>query len=198
MGRNTTISAKELLKKGVPAVLIPGLLAAMVLGWSGSPLSVLKQWKQSSVVFPSLVTMKSVEDGDTFTLGTGQAVRLLGINAPDRGIKGFEEATTALTSMMAGKPIYLEYDRYQDDKFGRILAWAWIDCEDTPTFLPAGYMHLSGNSSRPGLMTNPEGCIKGTLVNEQIVQLGHAVPVSYSDRGPLKYEERIRKLLSAE
>lgn len=143
---------------------------------------------------PNLVVMQSVIDGDTFVLDTGQTVRLIGINAPERGQKNFDIARSILAGLLDGKKIYLEYDRYQDDKYGRILAWVWIDCESTPKFLPYDYMHLSGNASKPGLVENPEGCKNGKLVNEELVRSNLAVPVVYKDRGPTKYESRLKSL----
>jgi hypothetical protein len=94
-----------------------------------------------------------------------------------------------------GERVYLEYDRYQDDKYGRVLAWVWIDCESTPKFLPADYMHKSGNESSPGLIDNPSGCKKGRLVNEELVKAKYAEVTSYTDRGELKYESRINELI---
>jgi endonuclease YncB( thermonuclease family) len=113
------------------------------------------------------------------------------VNAPERGDLGFESATEALSTSIQGKKVYLEYDRYQDDKYGRILSWVWTGCEKTPLFTPATYMHKSKNESNTGLLENPEGCREGTLVNEEMVRTGHATRVTYQDRGELKYEKRL-------
>ncbi len=92
------------------------------------------------------------------------------------------------------KKVYLEYDRYQDERFVRILAWVWVDCENEPKFLPYNYMHLTYNQSKPGLTENPEGCKKGELVNEMMVKKGLAKVIFYKDRGEMKYEERLKKV----
>ncbi len=176
---------KALIALGISAVLIPGLLLANKLGFSPKNLE--------KTVFPSSGIVKSIADGDTFTLKNGMDVRLLGIDAPGRGESGFENARDALALSTKGKRVYLEYDRYQDDKFGRLLAWVWINCEETPKFLPADYMHLSGNESRTGLTENPEGCKEGTLVNEKMVDDGFAKIITYKDRGELKYEKRLKE-----
>jgi len=185
--KNTPWTTKMLLGLGIPMVLIPGLLFAYNHGWRPDITRILKP----EIRFPSEGRAETVEDGDTFLLKSGERVRLIGVNAPDRGNKGYSEASTHLSTLLSGKKIYLEYDRYQDDKYGRILAWIWTDCESTPVFLPPDYMHISKNESRPGLMTNPDGCLEGTLVNEAMVHDGYAEPVSYQGRGALKYEERI-------
>jgi endonuclease YncB( thermonuclease family) len=185
-------TAKELIKKGVPYILIPGILAAAALGWKTDALGKIQNYYQIKALFPSSGIVQSVEDGDTFTLKSGVKVRLIGINSPDRGQKGYSEATKELTDEISGKKVYLEYDRYQDDKFGRVLAWVWIDCESTPKFLPADYMHKSDRESMPGLTDNPTGCKKGKLVNEELVKANFAQIVSYADRGALKYEARLQ------
>jgi endonuclease YncB( thermonuclease family) len=189
------LSAKELIKKGVPYILIPGILAAAALGWKTDALGKIQNYYQMKALFPSSGIVQTVEDGDTFTIKSGIKVRLLGINAPDKGQKDFDLARNNLTSMVDGKKIYLEYDRYQDDKYGRVLAWVWINCESTPRFEPADYMHKSDRESNPGLVDNPSGCKKGKLVNEQLVISGFAEPVVYKDRGELKYESRINELI---
>ncbi len=186
------LTAKDLKKKGFPQFLIPGLIvAASVLGLTGVSLKNYYDYKQ---LFPDSGYVQTVEDGDTFTLKNGRTVRLVGINAPNRGQKNFSEATKYLSNQVTNNKVFLEYDRYQDDKFGRILAWVWVDCETTPNFLPPDYMHKSGNESNVGLKDNPTGCKKGKLINEELVKAKLAVPVVYSDRGELKYESRLNSL----
>lgn len=182
---------KRLFALGVPAVLIPGLLIAMALGWNPTKLGGVKDYHQIKTIFPSSGMVASVTDGDTFELQNGVGVRLIGIDAPNRGEAKWDEAREALAGLISDKRVYLEYDRYQDDKYGRVLAWIWINCEREPTFLPSDYMHLTYNSSRPGLKENPEGCKKGKLINEEMVRQGMASAQRYKERGELKYEERL-------
>lgn len=187
--RKTSWSVRALLTLGIPMVLIPGILLAHQRGWNPDIQTVF----QKQVQFPHNGIVKAVEDGDTFVLASDQRVRLIGINAPERGNDGFETATNALGGFIVGKTVYLEYDRYQDDKYGRLLAWVWVGCEGDPAFMPADYMHMSKNQSRPGLMQNPKGCTNGKLVNEEMVRAGFAHVVTYQDRGELKYETRLKK-----
>lgn len=179
---------KRLLALGIPVIMIPGMLLALSFGWNPINLKL-------STIFPSSSLVQTIEDGDTFTLKNGATVRLLGVNAWERGNAQFESAKEFLTEEVGGKTIYLEYDRYQDDKYSRILAWIWVDCETTPTFLPADYMHLSNNQSREGILENPKGCSEGKLVNEELVKSGNAEVVTYEDRGELKYEKRLKNVI---
>jgi endonuclease YncB( thermonuclease family) len=189
--RKNQWTSSKLLSRGVPAVLIPGLLVALALGWNGGALTQIQNWQEAKAVFPSQGIVQTIEDGDTFTLQNGRSVRLLGVNAPERGSSTYVAAQQTLANLLNNKQVYLEYDRYQDDKYGRILAWVWVNCEKAPDFLPANYMHYSGNASRPSLMENPKGCRDGKLVNEEMVRARMAVPIVYADRGKLKYEKRI-------
>lgn len=186
------LTDKALKKKNVPGVLIMGILAAMAMGWEANDLMKTKDYYQLESVFPKSAVVESVIDGDNIILENGQSVRLIGINAPERGKENFEEAKTKLDKLATGKKVYLEYDRYQDDSYGRILAWIWVDCESEPKFLPADYMHLNKRQSRPGLKENPEGCKEGKLANEELLKSRLVEIEIYKDRGELKYEARLR------
>lgn len=180
-----------LRKIGVPGVLIAGLVFGSAYGWD--KLKTLgPNYHKNTIVFAYTGVVRTVIDGDTIRLYNDFDYRLIGINAPDRGEDKYEEATKRLSDLVLRKRIWLEYDRYDDDKNGRVLAWVWVGCETVPKFLPADYMHLTFNRSREGLKDNPEGCKKGKLVQEEMVKSGLAKVEVYKDRGELKYEERIR------
>ncbi|MBI5613452.1 thermonuclease family protein [Candidatus Gottesmanbacteria bacterium] len=185
---------KRLLALGIPAVLIPGLAAAVLLGWNPTKLETAKNYQAIKTIFPTSGVVTHVGDGDTFELKNGVEVRMIGINAPDRGEVKWKEAGKELELLVLHRKVYLEYDRYQDDKYGRVLAWVWEGCEKEPTFLPADYMHLSGNESRKGLLENPEGCTQGNLINEEMVKKGFASSTRYKERGELKYERRLQAI----
>lgn len=175
------------LKKGVPALLIPGLIFASVYGLKN--INKIKNYYQDKNIFPKTGQIESYEDGDTFKLQTGQSVRLIGINAPERSQTGYDQATLSLKELTQNQQIWLEYDRYQDDKYGRLLAWLWINCEtQDPQFTPPDYMHLNGNTSKDYLENKPIGCQQGTLVNRKMIENNQATPVDYQNRGRLKYK----------
>ena len=179
------LSYQDLIKKGVPAILIPGIIFGGLYGtgaWEK-----IKNYYQSELIFPKNGVIKQVEDGDTFELVSGQRVRLIGINAPERGLAGYQEARAEIEKLINQK-VWLEYDRYQDDKYGRILAWVWLNCEtSSPKFFGANYMHLSGNKSREDIKTKPIGCQQGELLNKVLVDKNLAEIVNYQKRGKLKY-----------
>lgn len=184
---------KEILrKKKFPSTMVRALQLATALGLVGVASFALKA-KDFDQMLPKTVTIAEITDGDTFETDKGVVVRLTGVDAPDRGQKGDKLATEFL-EQWKGKKVWLEYDRYQDEQFVRLLAWVWVNCEDVPKFEGAGYMHKTKNESNPGLIENPIGCKKGKLINEEMYKKGLVKLVKYSERGPTKYEERLGKL----
>lgn len=85
-----------LLALGIPTIFIPGLILAAVLGWNWQndlgKIRDVEQFRESKIVFPDKGRVSEVYDGDTFLLQSGQTIRLLGINAPDRGEADYEKA----------------------------------------------------------------------------------------------------------
>lgn len=66
----------------------------------------------------------SVVDGDSFTTSDGRRIRLLGIDAPERGRCMHGEARNRLSEFVSGKRVRLT-DVVTDD-YGRILANVWV------------------------------------------------------------------------
>jgi len=68
-----------------------------------------------------------VIDGDTFKTEQGNAVRLLGINAPEIHDPGGDIAKHVLTHMVMGKNVRLERDATDKDDYGRLLRYVFVD-----------------------------------------------------------------------
>ncbi len=74
------------------------------------------------------VFAKSVHDGDTLTLMSGDKVRLIGINSPEiareeRPSEAYSrQAQKALKALVMDKPLLLGFDRQERDRYGRLLA----------------------------------------------------------------------------
>ena len=75
------------------------------------------------------MTVTDVIDGDTFYLGNGDKIRMLGINTPESGRPYSEEATDFLTNMILGKEVTLVNDSKNDDSdsYGRLLSHVYIN-----------------------------------------------------------------------
>jgi micrococcal nuclease len=77
--------------------------------------------------------VKRVIDGDTLELSNGETVRLIGVDTPEtkdprKPVQYFGKEATAFTQRtVAGKRVRLEYDQQRHDKYGRTLAYVYLD-----------------------------------------------------------------------
>lgn len=82
-------------------------------------------------------------DGDTLDLGacgTGERVRLLGINAPEVSHPGQtaecgSDAATLALQGFAGLTVTLSFDQVCVDTYDRTLAWLWVEPDEVDTRL---------------------------------------------------------------
>jgi micrococcal nuclease len=68
-----------------------------------------------------------VIDGDSVVLKSGEDVRFIGIDTPEEEEPFFKEAMKANQEMLKTGEIVLEYDIDRQDKWGRTLAYVWVD-----------------------------------------------------------------------
>ncbi len=68
-----------------------------------------------------------VLDGDTFVLNGGDKVRLLSIDTPEEKETLHDQAKSFLEDMVGGKSVRLEYGKERRDKYGRMLAYVYVD-----------------------------------------------------------------------
>ncbi|MDD4202836.1 MAG: thermonuclease family protein, partial [Candidatus Omnitrophica bacterium] len=77
--------------------------------------------------------VKFVYDGDTVLLSNNQKVRYIGIDTPEtehskKGAQFFsKEATTYNKNLVLNKKVRLEFDIEKRDKYGRLLAYVFVD-----------------------------------------------------------------------
>ena len=80
-----------------------------------------------------MVTVSEVIDGDTLRLASGDKVRLLGIDTPESKstAKDLEfygkEASAFCRDLLTGKPVRLEFEEERTDKYGRLVAYVFLD-----------------------------------------------------------------------
>ena len=70
--------------------------------------------------------VERVIDGDTIVLTCGERVRFIGINAPEIGEPGADEATQFVRDMVEGKTVWLESDGNDRDIYDRLRRYVWI------------------------------------------------------------------------
>ncbi|NDV18221.1 nuclease [Pseudodesulfovibrio sp. JC047] len=69
-------------------------------------------------------------DGDSLVVvakGDSVTIRLLGVDAPERGQEYGKKATIFSLKFCYGKQIRLEFDRRRKDRYGRTLAYVYAD-----------------------------------------------------------------------
>jgi len=74
-----------------------------------------------------------VIDGDTFVLTTGERVRLIGVNTPERDEQGFDEATAFTSDLILNATVWLESDGDNVDRHGRLRRYVWLQYPDDRT-----------------------------------------------------------------
>lgn len=79
----------------------------------------------NSVYEQALVT--SVIDGDTVELADGRHVRYLGIDTPESGEYYAEEATARNKDLVEGKTVELQRGSRDQDEYGRLLRYVYVD-----------------------------------------------------------------------
>jgi micrococcal nuclease len=116
--------------------------------------------------------VQRVVDGDTLLLGTGERVRLIGVNTPEtvhpkKAVEAFGKKASAFTKrMVEGRLVRLEFDplssRANDgkDRYSRTLAYVFLQ--------------------------------DGTHLNAEIIRQGYGFAVSSTP--PLKYQNEFRRL----
>ena len=92
-------------------------------------------------------------DGDTIVVryqGKDESVRLLNIDAPERGDDGFDASTEALHKLIGDRVVDLEWEKPgvpSRDRYGRLLAFVFITVPAGP---PGGRIHINVEMVRGG------------------------------------------------
>ncbi len=98
-------------------------------------------------------TKKVIEvvDGDTFIIEGNYSVRLIGVDADERGGYCFEEAKERIEQLVLNKKVKLEKGEEDLDKYCRYLRYAFADGTDTGlTLIKEGWAeaHFYSNTSK--------------------------------------------------
>jgi micrococcal nuclease len=95
------------------------------VGSGNSENKAAKVWARTQ---DSMVT--KVIDGDTVVVTGGEHVRLLGIDADEKGYPCYDAARLRLEEMVLGKTVKLESDRQDLDQYGRQLRYIFLGSEN--------------------------------------------------------------------
>ncbi|MFO7872392.1 MAG: thermonuclease family protein [Candidatus Undinarchaeales archaeon] len=106
--------------------IIPLILIILVCGC-------ISEADNSELEGPYLVT--NVVDGDTLDLNNSARVRLSGIDTPERGECYYNEAKDALIQLTLDKEVFLERDKSNVGKYGRLLRYIYVENQPVNSIL---------------------------------------------------------------
>lgn len=96
-----------------------------------------------------------VVDGDTVDLDNGETVRLVGIDTPERGECGYDEARAALVDLVEGKRITLGASDEDRDRYDRLLRYVDVGKVDAGLRLIKQGLAVARYDSRDGYGRHP-------------------------------------------
>lgn len=138
------VPTKSFLRKyGVPAAVIPGIIVASILGFDYEKL-IKTSPKNNPDIFATNVRVLEVEDGDTVQLEKGLPVRLVGIDAPEKGKDLYNESRVFLMEILGKKKIEVEYIQRQNDNYGRLRGYLFVSCDyENQKYCEEGRLNVS-------------------------------------------------------
>ncbi len=111
-------------------VIISVLAFVMAVGGYGG-YTVVKDYGKYGTGFETrLHIVERVVDGDTLIVEDGIRIRLLGIDAPEKGSCFSKESEQELAKLVLGKKVFLEKDQTAKDSFDRLLRYVVVRGEN--------------------------------------------------------------------
>ena len=120
--------------KNKPVIILTLLLSfLLILNLS----SFILLYKNSKQQIPEKAEFRVAEiiDGDTFRIETGEYVRLIGVDAPEKSSSFYFSSSNFLKLLILNKTIILEKDKDNRDNYGRLLRYAYVDYGNETLFI---------------------------------------------------------------
>ena len=98
-------------------------IGMLLILWSATLPTYAVEWRD----------VERVVDGDTLVLDGGERVRLIGVDTPEtvhpkKPVERFGKEASGFTQKLAeGKRVRLEYDAERTDRYGRTLAYVFLE-----------------------------------------------------------------------
>ena len=80
-------------------------------------------------IYGTKVRLLEAQDGDTVQLEKGMPVRLVGIDAPEKGKPLYNESRAFLMEVLKNKIVETEYVQKQNDNYGRLRGYLFVVCD---------------------------------------------------------------------
>jgi hypothetical protein len=81
----------------------------------------------STIQYDKTASVTSIIDGSTFTINTGETIKLAEIITPSTGQAGYESSKDYLAAMIQGKTVFLDVDTRVVTDQGKFLCVAYLD-----------------------------------------------------------------------
>jgi hypothetical protein len=104
-----------------------------------------------------VLSVTHVVDGDTVDVSSGERVRLVGIDTPELGQCGYQEATNLMRQLVAGKAVTLVAipGRDDHDRYGRLLRYVRVGRADVGLAEISYGLAVARYDSRDGYGSHP-------------------------------------------
>lgn len=104
---------------------------------------------------PRTYLVTRIIDGDTLELGTGDDVRIVGIDTPEVGECGYDKAAANLSYLTLGKQVTLTVSDEDRDRYGRLLRYVNVGQLDAGLRLIQNGLAIARYDSRDGYGFHP-------------------------------------------
>ena len=133
------------MTSGICAAVVIAVIKFVILGSSSSSSSLFHQpppAEATGIVKAVQVRVLKVVDGDTIHVNlnsTEERVRLIGVDTPEtkhpqKGVEPFgPEASEYTKETLGRKMVWIEFDVGQRDRYGRLLAYVWLEMPESGT-----------------------------------------------------------------
>ena len=119
------------------------------------PLTPRPSNKPSREPVARMYVVTRVVDGDTVELGNGETVRLVGIDTPEEGECGYDQATRRLEGLVLGRRVTLGESDEDRDGYGRLLRYVDRGRLDAGLRLLRAGLAIARYDSRDGYGRHP-------------------------------------------
>ena len=137
-------ATKQTLKTTL-IVLICVVVLIILLGIAIYLLSLNNNQAEPNPTETPTIYVSRIIDGDTFEMSDNATIRLLCIDAPEKGKTGADEAVEFLSEMILNKEVRLEKDKTDIDAYGRLLRYVYVNISGVELFVNQ-QMVQSGNA----------------------------------------------------
>lgn len=143
----------------IPPITFPAIAVVSTTVVPAAPMTTAVQTVPTTVVpVTDAIVLLTAEviDGDTIALSDGSTVRLIGIDSPERGQCGFDEASVVLAELITGQSITLVPGARDDvDRYGRLLRYVEVNGVDADLKMIESGRAIARYDGRDGYGTHP-------------------------------------------